>query len=270
METTKITIGRSPECDIVVGEVWDTVSNEHADIVSNGTELTLVDHSSNGTVINGQKIHNISVGIYPGDVIKLAGKFVVEWSELIRFFPHLKRPTVVKNVRAEGVATPSRPTVQRENEAQSVPDNGNKARETERFMPHSTDNAPHGNAHALMNPAGQAVRNSYSQAEVDDLTSSWSWPGFLCAWVWSAFHGIYYPLALIPLAFIPYVGQVAALAVMVYLGMNGARWAWAKGRVTTFDKFLSSQRRWTVVGVVVLVLRIVAHCFILYHMLSLL
>ena len=51
-----ITIGRNPSSTICISEDYDIVSNDHAEIVQQGGELTFIDHSSNGTLINGQKI----------------------------------------------------------------------------------------------------------------------------------------------------------------------------------------------------------------------
>ena len=51
-----ITIGRNPQSTIRISEDYDIVSNDHAEIIQQGVELTFTDHSSNGTIINGQKI----------------------------------------------------------------------------------------------------------------------------------------------------------------------------------------------------------------------
>ena len=101
MNNRRITIGRAPGSDIRIEERWDTVSNEHAEIESTGSSLLFYDHSSNGTSINGQKIHNTNVPIYPGDEILLAGVYRLDWEMLERFFPTSRRPTVTKNIHGE-------------------------------------------------------------------------------------------------------------------------------------------------------------------------
>ena len=70
-----ITIGRNPDSVIYVSEDYDIVSNDHAEITQQGVEIVYTDHSSNGTIINGQKIQWKSVNIYRGDKIVLAGVF---------------------------------------------------------------------------------------------------------------------------------------------------------------------------------------------------
>ena len=101
MNNRKITIGRAPGSDIRIEERWDTVSNEHAEIESIDNGLLFYDHSSNGTSINGQKIHNTNVPIYPGDEILLAGVYRLDWEILERYFPTSRRPTVTKNIHGE-------------------------------------------------------------------------------------------------------------------------------------------------------------------------
>ena len=61
--TNQITIGRNPQSTIVVDAQYTTVSGLHATITRNGNVLTLEDHSTNGTYINGQKIHHASATI---------------------------------------------------------------------------------------------------------------------------------------------------------------------------------------------------------------
>ena len=81
-----ITIGRSPQNTIVVDSSYSTVSSNHATITDNGGVLTLQDHSTNGTYINGQHIHNQSVTIRQGDKITLASTYALPWNEVMRYF----------------------------------------------------------------------------------------------------------------------------------------------------------------------------------------
>lgn len=97
----KIKIGRDPRSDIRVEERFDTVSNDHAEIFLDGDRLIFIDHSSNGTIINNQKVKGFQVTIYPGDNISLAGVYPLAWSEIDAFFPPTRRPTVTRNIHAE-------------------------------------------------------------------------------------------------------------------------------------------------------------------------
>lgn len=91
----KITLGRNPESDIHVPETFDTVSNEHADITLSNGVLTFTDHSSNGSIVNGNKIKGQSITIQKGDTIVLAGKYDITWDSILAFFPNMSRSTVL-------------------------------------------------------------------------------------------------------------------------------------------------------------------------------
>lgn len=66
------TIGRHPNCDIVVPSNFDRVSREHAQIRREGQSLVLYDTSSAGTTINGQPVRQKT--LQEGDRILLAGQ----------------------------------------------------------------------------------------------------------------------------------------------------------------------------------------------------
>jgi len=64
------TIGRSPGCDLVLGDV--SISREHARIVHGGKELTIRDlGSKNGTTVNGVAV--VESPVRDGDTIVLGG-----------------------------------------------------------------------------------------------------------------------------------------------------------------------------------------------------
>ena len=83
---TQITIGRNSQNTIVVDGRYNTVSGNHATITENNGVLTLQDHSTNGTYINGQYIHNQSVTVRQGDVITLGSQYALPWGEVMRHF----------------------------------------------------------------------------------------------------------------------------------------------------------------------------------------
>ena len=155
-----VRIGRDPHNDIRIDDKWDTVSNLHGEILCENGDLTFTDHSSNGTVINGQKIHNTSVGIYPGDTILLANAFDLDWDVIRRFFPELKRPTVIRNVRAENHNV-GRRTVQKNVEESP------KGRSTERFVNHTS--SQHTSTIEKPDVANNnfGLANEYTQSQID-------------------------------------------------------------------------------------------------------
>ena len=80
----KYTIGRDPSNNIVVNH--PTVSGYHADIIVDDSmgypQYSFVDHSTNGTVINGQLLKNASCYVVFNDMIVLAGTVLFDWSVL--------------------------------------------------------------------------------------------------------------------------------------------------------------------------------------------
>lgn len=261
MVRKRITIGRDSSNDVHIDEQWDTVSNRHGEISYENGKLTFIDHSSNGTVINGQKIHNTSVGIYPGDSIRLANAFDLEWSVINRFFPELHRPTVTRNVRGENLST-GRRTVQ-----MNV-DNSSSGRMTERFNNNSQQQNP---------VYGYAIKednygrpNEFSQSEIDKEIEKWNWGAFFCSWLWSAFNGIYWPLFIILIAGIPYIGQVCSLCLCVYLGLNGSKMAWRTGKFKNFEHFTNIQKKWAIGGIIWFALNILGYIYLLNYSLTLL
>lgn len=81
----QITIGRNPQSTIVVDAQYTTVSGSHATITRSGNVLTLEDHSTNGTYVNGQKVHHASATIRQGDTITLAHQYTLNMSEVLRY-----------------------------------------------------------------------------------------------------------------------------------------------------------------------------------------
>lgn len=102
----KITIGRASENDIVFEQV-DTISSYHSEIIIDGSgNITYNDHSTNGSWVNGQKIHKTSCVVKEGDTIMLPGDVIIEWNQII---PDSQKKTQV--FRAEDLEQLSAPTV---------------------------------------------------------------------------------------------------------------------------------------------------------------
>ncbi len=62
-----ITIGRHPSCHICFPADITGVSRKHADILREGNQFKLTDHSTNGTFVNGKKIQEVV--LKNGDVL---------------------------------------------------------------------------------------------------------------------------------------------------------------------------------------------------------
>lgn len=79
----QITIGRNPQSTIVVDAKYNTVSGNHATITRNGETLTLEDHSTNGSYVNGVKYHNGSVQIHMGDNVTLGQQYSLDLNKVM-------------------------------------------------------------------------------------------------------------------------------------------------------------------------------------------
>lgn len=77
----EVTIGRSSSCDITVPATNTSASRNHATISKDNGCYFYCDHSSNGSYINGIRIHNSTVEIRQGDRIEVAGE-IISWSRI--------------------------------------------------------------------------------------------------------------------------------------------------------------------------------------------
>ena len=78
----QITIGRNAQSTIVVDAQYNTVSGNHATISYDGAAYILQDHSTNGTYVNGNRIHHTSCQIRLGDHITLGTQYVLNMNEV--------------------------------------------------------------------------------------------------------------------------------------------------------------------------------------------
>lgn len=72
----KVTVGKATDNDLVIGSPY--VSRYHADIIIENSRAVLYDHSTNGTWVNGQKVHNCSCPIGASDQVLLPGNITVD------------------------------------------------------------------------------------------------------------------------------------------------------------------------------------------------
>lgn len=92
MNLREITIGRSGNCDIYLDQNCKYASGLHATIYTDGSQLMYRDTSTNGTMINNVRIHKRAVPINRGDVIMVAGQYLINWNQIDMFFPNTSRP----------------------------------------------------------------------------------------------------------------------------------------------------------------------------------
>lgn len=269
----KITIGRDPDSTIVISEDYDIVSNEHADIKMEGSDIVFTDHSSNGTIINGQKIHGQSVKIFPHDKIMLAGVCQVDWSQINQYIPHSGRPTVIHNIR-RNVDMPNSQdhpfTTQQEESSQWQPSETTEelvhSRPTELHNPHSFDR---GNSESKMSEwesqrppklteqwnsdnerLGIDSSRPYGNENNQNITISqrdqrelrqWNWGAFFFGWLWGVCHKVWFALIQLAVALIPSVlsmmgiRNLLVLVVCSLICLGVSVWLGLKGTRVAWD-----------------------------------
>ncbi len=67
-----IEIGRHPECHVCFPKDMNTISRKHVEIRREGNRFMAVDHSTNGTLVNGKSIQEVI--LKDGDVLTLSEK----------------------------------------------------------------------------------------------------------------------------------------------------------------------------------------------------
>jgi len=126
MEKLKITIGRSSQCDYIIEnpDQYGTVSGNHATISETDTPNTFLfeDHSTNGTYINGQLVHNDTRTVNVGDHITLGKTYILPFDDIVKRYFSTKT-TKKKPQFPQGNGTTPVPSP--EGETIPQPSNGN-------------------------------------------------------------------------------------------------------------------------------------------------
>ena len=87
MSVRKISIGRNPRSDIRLDEGHIYASKHHGEIYYDGTQMIYRDMSTNGPMINRTRVRHRSVPLRRGDVIMIAGRYLLEWNIIDHFVP---------------------------------------------------------------------------------------------------------------------------------------------------------------------------------------
>ena len=102
MEKLKVTVGRNPQCDYPIENAGQhgTVSGTHATLseTSNPEVLLFEDHSTNGSYVNGEFVHNESREIRITDHITLGRTYVLPLEDIVRRYLSPSRTTQRKPV----------------------------------------------------------------------------------------------------------------------------------------------------------------------------
>ena len=213
-----ITIGRSPQNTIVVDGTYNTVSSSHATISENGGVLTLQDHSTNGTYINGQFIRNQSIIIRQGDNITLGQQYVLPWREVMQYF------------------------------------GGSHA--TQRYQPtpltqRDANQQPQFAQQININLGGREDNPQFDRG-TPKCVDKWNWGAFLLGWIWSIGNRVWWGL----LGLIPYVGFIINIVLGV-TGSKSA-WEKYQGSADEFDaKQKTWTKAGVIIGVISFILGVI-------------
>lgn len=92
-----VRIGRNPDNDIVYNV--QTISGNHADInIYDDGQMQIIDHSTNGTWINGSMLQNAAALVTCSDQVVFPGNIVLDWNQVAAFMrqpvqPVFQQPT---------------------------------------------------------------------------------------------------------------------------------------------------------------------------------
>ena len=242
----KIFIGRNPSSDYAIPQTFNKVSNNHAEIEENNGHLFFIDHSSNGTLINGQWVFNTRVEITDGDDIRLANTYHLTWDVIHDYFPDQLQRT-----RPIGYEERGRKT--------QLHDSGANRR---RYDNYENDFEKHRERNSYFDSPSRTSRD-YRDAEI----KSWNWGAFLLGWIWAVGHSIVWPLfailggivilVLLPCLFPPLltvtipIYNILLFALAIYLGAKGSSLAWDNGCFESIEHFKQKERNWTIAGLIV-------------------
>lgn len=101
-------------------------------------------------------------------------------------------------------------------------------------------------------PSNQEINSIYNTQQVTNISrvpdeiKKWNWGAFCFNWLWGVFNGVYWPLLLIIVNLIPYVGGVISLGICIALGINGSEWAWKAKSWSSVEEFKRVQHKWAV------------------------
>lgn len=87
--------GRSKECDIYLTDAPDSVSRRHGVLIQENGCIFLKDISSNGTYVNGHKIHNQKVSLNSDTKIWLTKNYQFNWQKYVDMSALEEKKTVM-------------------------------------------------------------------------------------------------------------------------------------------------------------------------------
>lgn len=103
----------------------------------------------------------------------------------------------------------------------------------------------------------QSTQEVISTNVVPQEIKKWNWGAFCLNWLWGVFNGVYWPLVLIVINFIPYIGPIISLGICIALGINGSEWAWKGKSWSSVEEYKRVQHKWALAALWIFVISFV-------------
>lgn len=210
----EVTVGRAPDSDILYDPGCVHVSNAHAVIYYNGSQLIFKDCSTNGTLINNVRIHHQAVVINNGDSILLAGKYPLTWDRIGVFFPMERQPTLVDY----SLNTTSKTVI-----------NSNLQRQAAMYDPISRDEK-------------KTSASDNNSLNIDVETARFNWGAFFLYPLWGFANGMWW-------AFLISWFLGWTIIPNILFGIMGSKWAWKNKQWRDINHFVTVQDSWKKWGI---------------------
>jgi hypothetical protein len=85
--------------------------------------------------------------------------------------------------------------------------------------------------------------------------NGFNWGACLLSWIWAIGHQFWLGLIAIPVSFvagfIPVIGMLVPIGIMVFFGLKGNEWAWQSRRWDSIQHFQETQKVWVKWGIIV-------------------
>ena len=90
----------------------------------------------------------------------------------------------------------------------------------------------------------------------DEVAHHFNWGAFLLNWIWGLGNKTYITLLMLLASIIPFVNFVAPLALCIWFGVEGNKWAWKNKRFQSIEHFHSYQKKWAAAGIILFIIGI--------------
>ncbi len=110
------------------------------------------------------------------------------------------------------------------------------------------------------------VENTSGQGEStfvpDDVANHFNWGAFLLSWIWGLGNKTYITLIILLVSFIPFVNLIVPLALCIWFGVEGNKWAWKNKRFESIEHFHSYQKKWVIAGLILPIVGLIFSLFV--------